>query len=38
MVVRRSEAGVVGLAFALDAAADARFRAWLAALLEPRAA
>nr|WP_294528960.1 methyl-accepting chemotaxis protein [uncultured Rhodopila sp.] len=38
MVVRRSEAGVLGLALALDAATDVRFQARLAALVEPRAA
>ncbi len=37
-VVRRSEAGVLGLTLALDAAADARLRARLAVLVEPHAA
>nr|WP_294512284.1 methyl-accepting chemotaxis protein [uncultured Rhodopila sp.] len=38
VVVRRSEAGVLGLALALDAEAEAPFRARLAALVEARAA
>jgi methyl-accepting chemotaxis protein len=37
-VVRRNDAGLAGLALALDAAADARFRAWLEALVRTRAA
>jgi hypothetical protein len=38
MVIRRSDAAMLGLTLALDAAADARFRARLAGLVEPRAA